>query len=60
VWQLLQNHVVPMQKSMEWGALPPYVIAGQYNQHPRAAIAWRSSDQKDACADFYDRVISDV
>ncbi len=60
VWQLLQNHVIPMQKSLEWGALPPYVIAGQYNQHPRAAIAWRSSEQKDACADFYDRVMTDV
>jgi 4-hydroxy 2-oxovalerate aldolase len=45
---------------MEWGALPAYVIGGQYNQHPRAAIAWRSSEERDNCADFYDRVMSDV
>jgi 4-hydroxy 2-oxovalerate aldolase len=60
VWQLIQDYVVPLQRTMEWGALPPYVIAGQYNQHPRAAIAWRASEQRDACADFYDRVIADV
>jgi len=45
---------------MEWGPLPAYVIAGQYNQHPRAAMAWRATEQRDNCADFYDRVISDV
>jgi 4-hydroxy 2-oxovalerate aldolase len=60
VWQLIQDHVIPLQKTMEWGALPSYVIAGQYNQHPRAAIAWQSSEQRDNCADFYDRVIADV
>jgi 4-hydroxy 2-oxovalerate aldolase len=60
VWQLIQDYVIPLQKTMEWGALPSYVIAGQYNQHPRAAIAWQSSEQRDNCAEFYDRVISDV
>jgi len=60
VWRLIQDHVVPMKSTLEWGALPPYVIAGQLNQHPRAAIAWLAGEQRDACADFYDRVVSDV
>ena len=60
VWQLLQQQFGKIQESMEWGALPPYIIAGQFNQHPRAAIAWMASDQKDQCADFYDKCISDV
>jgi 4-hydroxy 2-oxovalerate aldolase len=60
VWHLIQDYIVPLQQTLEWGPLPPYVIAGQCNQHPRAAIAWRASEQRDACADFYDRVLSDV
>jgi 4-hydroxy 2-oxovalerate aldolase len=61
VWKLIQNHVTPLQKAgMEWGPLPPYVIAGQFNQHPRAAMAWRASDQRDRCADFFEKVIADV
>jgi 4-hydroxy 2-oxovalerate aldolase len=60
VWQLIQEYVVPLQQKLEWGPLPPYVIAGQLNQHPRAAIGWRAGDQKDRCAEFYDKVISDI
>ena len=60
VWKLIQDQFVPLREKMEWGALPPYIIAGQLNQHPRAAMAWRASDQKDQCADFYDRAISEV
>jgi 4-hydroxy 2-oxovalerate aldolase len=60
VWQLIQDHIVPLQRTTEWGALPPYVIAGQYNQHPRAAIAWRATEDRDRCADFYDRAIADL
>jgi 4-hydroxy 2-oxovalerate aldolase len=60
VWQLIQEHIAPLQRTMEWGALPAYVIGGQHNQHPRAAIAWRASAERDNCADFYDRVMADV
>lgn len=60
IWKLIQEQVIPLQEKMEWGPLPPYVIAGQLNQHPRAAIAWRSGEQKDNCLDFYDKVISDI
>jgi 4-hydroxy 2-oxovalerate aldolase len=60
VWKLIQQHLVPLQQRIEWGPLPPYVISGQLNQHPRAAMAWRSSEERDLCADFYDRVMSEV
>jgi len=60
VWQLIQQHFVPLRETMEWGPLPPYIIAGQLNQHPRAAMAWRAGEQKDQCADFYDRASSEV
>ncbi len=60
VWQLLQNQFGKIYETMEWGSLPPYIIAGQFNQHPRAAIAWRAGDQRDQCADFYDRCLADI
>lgn len=60
VWKLIQEQIIPLQQKMEWGPLPPYVIAGQLNQHPRAAIAWLASAQRDACSDFYEKAIADV
>ena len=60
VWTLLQERFVELRQATEWGALPPYIISGQLNQHPRAAIAWRASDQRERCADFYDKVMADV
>jgi len=60
VWEFIQQHVVPLQKTMQWGALPPFVITGQLNQHPRSAIAWLASENPENCADFYDKCIADV
>ena len=59
IWQLLQDQLPKILKTMEWGPYPPYIISGQYNQHPRAAMAWRAGDQKNQCADFYDKVMAD-
>jgi len=59
VWKLIQDHIVPLRRKIEWGPLPPYVIAGQLNQHPRAAIAWLAGENRDACGDFYEKVIAD-
>jgi 4-hydroxy 2-oxovalerate aldolase len=60
VWKLIQDHLVALNRAIEWGPLPPYIIAGQLNQHPRAAIAWLATAQRDACMDFYDRTIADI
>jgi len=60
VWKLIQDHIVALNRTIEWGPLAPYIIAGQLNQHPRAAIAWLATAQRDACMDFYDRTIADI
>ena len=60
VWQLLQDHFVKLGKTLDWGALPQYIITGQLNQHPRTAIAARSGDRKDNYVDFYDTSVADV
>ena len=48
IYKLLQDQFVALRKQVEWGALVPYNITGQLNQHPRTAMArtsgwWRRS-----------------
>jgi 4-hydroxy 2-oxovalerate aldolase len=54
IYKCLQDHIVPLQKKMEWGALLAYNISGQLNQHPRDAIKFRASKKKNKIVDFYD------
>ena len=58
--QLLQDHFVALREKVEWGALVPYNITGQLNQHPRAAIAMRGEEGKDDYVAFYDKLVSDL
>jgi len=60
VWKLLQSHLVELSQTLDWGPSSEYYITGQLNQHPRTAMAWRASDQKDQCADFYTKAIADI
>ncbi len=60
VWQFIQDRIVPLQKDMQWGALPPYVITGQLNQHPRSAITWLAGETPENCADFFDKCLADI
>ena len=61
IWKLLQNHLLPLSRQFEWGPSAQYNITGQFNQHPRTAIAARCDDgQRDNYVEFYDKLISDV
>jgi 4-hydroxy 2-oxovalerate aldolase len=60
VWKLIQEQIVPMRDKVEWGPLSAYIISGQLNQHPRTAIAWRNTPERERCLDFYDKLMSDV
>ena len=42
----IQNHLIPMQKQIDWGYHIPYLITGALNEHPKAAIDWMNSDKK--------------
>jgi 4-hydroxy 2-oxovalerate aldolase len=34
----------------------PYFITGILNEHPRSAIAWRKTEDKDKYAEFYEKM----
>lgn len=59
VLKLLQDHFIELRKKVEWGPLVPYNITGQRNQHPRAAIQFLSSADKDNYVAFYDKVVAE-
>lgn len=58
VLQCIRDVFVPLQQKgeMEWGYRLPYMITGQMNQHPRAAIKMRNGDNPDDYVAFYDQM----
>ena len=60
ILEVLESHLDPLRKTMDWGPHVQYNITGQLNQHPRSAMEARAGDQRDKYADFYDKLIADV
>jgi 4-hydroxy 2-oxovalerate aldolase len=56
VLQLIQEHYLPLQSKIEWGYIIPYMITGILNEHPRVAIAFRDSAEKDEYVKFWDKL----
>lgn len=58
VLEIIERFMVPMRNKWEWGYLIPYMITGSFDEHPRTAMALRSSKDKDKYVDFYDKLTS--
>ena len=54
ILDLIAKEFIPLQKKMEWGYILPYAITGMFNEHPRAAMALRKTDQKENYREFYE------
>ena len=61
VLECIRDVFLPLEKKgeMEWGYRIPYMITGQMNQHPRAAIKMRNGDNPDDYVAFYDQMIEE-
>lgn len=55
---VIEKHMLEMRQKWEWGYIIPYMISGVLNEHPRVAMAYRNSDERDQFVDFYDKVTS--
>ncbi len=53
---VIEKHMLEMRQKWEWGYIIPYMISGTLNEHPRVAMAYRASDDRDKFVDFYDKV----
>lgn len=58
--KLLEEHILPLRDTVDWGPSVPYNITGQMNLHPRAAMEWRAGDEPEQIVQFYDKIISDI
>lgn len=58
VLSVIEKHMLDMRQKWEWGYIIPYMISGVLNEHPRVAMAYRSSDDRDQFVNFYDKVTS--
>lgn len=61
VLECIRDHFLPLEQKgeMEWGYRIPYMITGQMNQHPRAAIKMRNGETPDDYVAFYDQMIEE-
>ena len=54
--EAVERLLLPLRDQIDWGYSIPYMITGQLNEHPRAAIALRESDKKNEFIKFYDEM----
>ena len=48
VLDFIEKHMIPMkEKGTVWGYDLPYLLTGQFNQHPRTAISYVKDNRKD-------------
>jgi 4-hydroxy 2-oxovalerate aldolase len=60
VIKLLQEQIIPLRETVEWGPLVPYNLTGQLNLHPRNAMEFRDSEDKDDFVLFYDQLVTHI
>lgn len=59
VLDLISKEFIPLREKIEWGYLIPYAITGILDEHPRSAIALRSSDKKENYREFYESLVAE-
>jgi len=57
ILQFIQDYMIPMQKEITWGFHMPYLITGMLNEHPRSAIEWMDSEERDNSAKFLEKML---
>ncbi|MBN2521674.1 MAG: aldolase catalytic domain-containing protein [Bacteroidales bacterium] len=56
ILKVIQEHMIKMQKEIEWGYHIPYLITGAMNQHPRSAMKWMNGEEKDDFVAFFNHM----
>jgi 4-hydroxy 2-oxovalerate aldolase len=59
VLDLISKEFIPLREKIEWGYIIPYAITGILDEHPRAAMALRSSDKKENYREFYESLVGE-
>jgi 4-hydroxy 2-oxovalerate aldolase len=59
ILQCLQDTVEPMREKLRWGFAIPYMVTGNLNRHPKAAMDFMEGDDFRQIVKFYDSVIEE-
>ena len=59
ILETIQDVFVPLRAKMDWGYSIPYMITGQLNRHPRAAIKMLAGENAQNIVGFYDQMIEE-
>jgi 4-hydroxy 2-oxovalerate aldolase len=54
VLDMIEKYMIPLREKEEWGYIISYMITGRLDQHPRSAMTFRKSSDKDKALQFYD------
>ncbi|MBN2349349.1 MAG: aldolase catalytic domain-containing protein [Bacteroidales bacterium] len=57
IFDVIQKQLIPLQKEIDWGYHIPYLITGALNQHPRSAMKWMDSDNKNDFVSFFEQFL---
>jgi 4-hydroxy 2-oxovalerate aldolase len=52
LFKAIQEEILPWQQKIDWGYHIPYLITGAMNEHPRSAMAWMDSVNKNDFVSF--------
>ncbi|MGB3242109.1 MAG: aldolase catalytic domain-containing protein [Candidatus Omnitrophota bacterium] len=58
ILDVIAKEFIPLRKKIEWGYVIPYAITGMFNEHPRAAMELRKTEQKDDYLKFYESMLA--
>ncbi len=56
VIKIIQDHLISMKQQIEWGYHIPYLITGMLNEHPKSAMEWMDSEEKNNFVKFYNQM----
>jgi len=59
VLKCIQEDIEPLREVFTWGPAIPYMITGQLNQHPRAAMKFMAGENSTDIVEFFDRMIEE-
>ena len=55
----IRDYIEPMREELQWGYSIPYMITGQLNQHPRAAMRFMDETDAKDIVSFFDSVLDE-
>jgi len=59
ILRCIRDHIEPMRADLRWGFDVPYMITGLLNQHPRSAMQFNETKERDDIVRFFDMIVEE-